>query len=419
MYTQKLNVQASPQLDAINASSAEVFNRCFKLKQVWDYMHGYFAPFAGCQAWMDKQFSDCDIPLHAHSIDAVLQRYFTNWKTYFALLRAGDKTARPPHKPKRYQTTTWKRSGIRFKGNQTLVLSLGRGCKPLTVSLPKSFDIEFAKANIAIINLVFSHGKYQLHFVYRTEKVIPTPAEGVMGVDIGEIHPIVCHDGQHTTIFNGRYIRSLYRLRNKVLASFGKKIDGCQRHSKRWWYLVRRKWQHLRKLDNQIRDCLHKHTTKFVSVCVERSIGTIVIGDLTGIREHINYGKRANQKLHQWTFGKITTLITQKAKNVGIKVEQIDEAYTSQTCPQCGNRKKPTTRNYVCECGYTYHRDGVGAINIRQKYLGRLGDPRSGGHGTARWFPFGNPTLLCLSRECSQEEQKKHTPLGVVSITYT
>ncbi|MYG06192.1 IS200/IS605 family element transposase accessory protein TnpB, partial [Candidatus Poribacteria bacterium] len=178
-----------------------------------------------------------------------------------------------------------------------------------------------------------------------------------------------------TRIFNGRYIRSLYRLRNKVIASFDKKIDRCKRHSKRWWYLVRHKWKRIRQIDNQIRDGLHKHTTKFLQMCKDRDIATIVIGDLTGIRENIDYGKKANQKLHQWAFGKITQLISYKAKSLGIKVEVIDESYTSQTCPKCGNRKKPTKREYKCKCGFIYHRDGVGAINIRQKYLGHLGAP--------------------------------------------
>ena len=199
--------------------------------------------------------------------------------------------------------------------------------------------------------------------------------EGVVGVDIGEIHPIVSHDGEDTRIFNGRYIRSLYRHRNKVLSEFSHAISRCQRHSKRWWKLTCRKWKRIKKIDAQIKDALHKHTTKFLKYCQLRGIGTIVIGDLTGIRERINYGKRANQKLHQWAFGKITSLITYKAKVLGIKVVQIDEAYTLQTCPRCGNRKKPTNRNYTCACGLKYHRDGVGAINIRQKYLGHFGIP--------------------------------------------
>ena len=168
---------------------------------------------------------------------------------------------------------------------------------------------------------------------------------------------------------------SLYRHRNKVLAKFSHAISQCPRHSKRWWKLTRRKWKRIRKIDNQINDALNKHTTKFVNLCQKRGIGTIVLGDLTGIRENINYGKRTNQKLHQWAFSKVAQLIIYKAKVLGIKVELIDEAYTSQTCPKCGNRKKPTNRNYTCRCGFKYHRDGVGAINIRQKYQGRLGNP--------------------------------------------
>ena len=129
------------------------------------------------------------------------------------------------------------------------------------------------------------------------------------------------------------------------------------------------------RLITKSKDALHKHTTKFVKYCHAKGVGTIVLGDLTGIRKSIDYGKRANQKLHQWAFGKIAELITYKAKALGIKVKVIDEAYTSQTCPKCGNRKKPTNRNYICKCGFKYHRDGVGAINIRAKYLGHFGVP--------------------------------------------
>ena len=379
MRTYKLKIPHTEHLDALNAASASVFNKCLNLKDVWDYAHGYRTTGRldeQCELWMDKQLSKSQ-PLHSQSIQAVRERYFKNRKAYRQLRKNGDTTAKPPHKPKRFQTTTWKKSAIRFKETmfgKMVRLSNGRGNSPLQIPLPKSFDLSMT-ANIAVVTLVYTHGEYELHFVYNTEKTDVSKADGVIGVDIGEIHPIVSHDGQNTTIFNGRYIRSLYRLRNKVLASMNAKIDRCKRHSKRWWHLVRRKWKRIRKIDNQIKDALHKHTTRFVKHCYQSGMGTIVVGDLTGIRDNINYGKRANQKLHQWAFGKVTELITYKAKTLGIKIVSIDEAYTSQTCPKCGNRKKPTNRNYHCTpCGFTYHRDGIGAINIRQKYLDRLGD---------------------------------------------
>ena len=82
------------------------------------------------------------------------------------------------------------------------------------------------------------------------------------------------------------------------------------------------------------------------------NIGTIAIGDWKGIRDNTDYGKKSNQKLHQWAFGKITSLITDKAKAQSIKVQLIDEAWTSQTCPKRLNKKKPTNRNYKCPCGF-------------------------------------------------------------------
>ena len=379
MRTLKLKISHTQQLDLLNEASASVWNECLNLKTVWDYAHGYRTTGRidkPCELWMDKQLSKSQ-PLHSQSIQAVRERYFKNRKAYRALRRNGNTTAKPPHKTKRFQTTTWKKSAIRFKETlfgYVVVLSNGRGTPPLQIPLPKMFNFSIV-SKIALVNLVYTHGHYELHFVYNTDKSRKIKADGVVGVDIGEIHPIVSHDGQHTLIFNGRYIRSLYRLRNKVIACFGKKIDRCKRHSKRWWHLVRRKWKRIRKIDNQIKDALHQHTTKFVKHCSESGIGKIVIGDLTGIRENINYGPRANQKLHQWAFGKVRELITYKAKALGITVELVDEAHTSQTCPRCGTRKKPTNRNYSCKCGFHYHRDGVGAINIRAKYLGHFGVP--------------------------------------------
>ncbi|MCS4197208.1 transposase [Salinibacter ruber] len=65
-------------------------------------------------------------------------------------------------------------------------------------------------------------------------------------------------------------------------------------------------------------------------------------------------------------------MIEYKARLVGITVERIDEAYTSQECPKCGHRKKPSGREYTCsECSFHGHRDVVGAANIRRKYVGQ------------------------------------------------
>ena len=126
-----------------------------------------------------------------------------------------------------------------------------------------------------------------------------------------------------------------------------------------------------------------------------------MLGDLSNIRDSVDYGKKSNQKIHQWAFGKITNLITYKAKRLGIKVKLINESYTSQTCPKCMNRKKVSGREYKCKCGFTYHRDGIGAINIYKKYQGCFNNPVVGPMAVPFGIKLDVPKLPCKHKECS------------------
>jgi putative transposase len=59
----------------------------------------------------------------------------------------------------------------------------------------------------------------------------------------------------------------------------------------------------------------------------------------------------------------VYSLLKYKLKEKGITIEKVDESYTTQTCPVCGNRKKSKKRNNPCKCGYKEHRDIHGARN--------------------------------------------------------
>ena len=77
---------------------------------------------------------------------------------------------------------------------------------------------------------------------------------------------------------------------------------------------------------------------------------------------------RHNQKMSQWQFGWITGYLQYKVAAEGISLQKVDEAYTTQTCPVCGRKKRTSSRNYNCLCGYQEHRDIHGAKNILTKY---------------------------------------------------
>ena len=67
------------------------------------------------------------------------------------------------------------------------------------------------------------------------------------------------------------------------------------------------------------------------------------------------------------SFYRLMKYIEYKAKLEGIKVEYVNPEYTSQRCPGCGTLNKARDRRYICKsCGYTTHRDRLGAINIME-----------------------------------------------------
>ena len=249
---------------------------------------------------------------------------------------------------------------------------MGKGRDPLWIKIDKKFH----KKVPAEVSLVYNKTtkQYEFHATYIMQpKETKTNRGATVAVDMGEIHPIVTFDSFTSEIYNGREVRSKVRYREKSKTNINRKLSRCKRYSRRWKKLKRAKDRTLAALSNQLRDMRHKITSRFVSTCRERKIETIVIGDIKHIRQSIQYGKKRNEKLHQWAFSKIREMITYKAKVGGIQVDSQDEAYTSQTCPSCGHRKKPSKRTYQCsKCGWQGHRDVVGASNILTAYQGWL-----------------------------------------------
>ena len=357
------------RLREINRLGGCIYSKTVSLTQDTHAKKGFWLSDSGLKKYLKFK----EYPCHAHSVQAIIDDYCGARRSFFSN-RKTNSEASPPFKRSWYHTFTWRATGISYKGGK-LCLSMGRGREPLSIKIDK----KFYKKVPAEVSLVYNRNThiYEYHATYET-KPAKHKANGdhVVAVDLGEIHPIVSFDGLTSEIYNGRYLRSLVQYREKFKAKINHLLSRCQCGSRRWKKLKRAKNRTLNKLNRVIRDVRHKVTSRFVSACKYRKVETIVIGDIKHIRHSINYGKKANQKLHQWAFSQITEMITYKAKSVGIKVDTEDEAYTSQTCPSCGHRKKPSQRVYSCsKCKWQGHRDVVGASNILTKYQGWLFNP--------------------------------------------
>ena len=358
-------------LRGMSRLGGRIYSKTVSLIQETHDKKGFWLSDSGLKKYLKFK----EYPCHAHSVQAIIDDYCGARRSFFSNLKSNP-TASLPFKRKWYHTFTWRASGITYKRGK-LRLSMGRGRDALYIKIDKKFHGKVP----AEVSLVYNRNThiYEFHATYETRYPQRNPKAdigSVVAVDLGEIHPIVSFDGLTSDIYNGRYLRSLVQYREKFKAEINRLLSRCKRGSRRWKKLKRAKNRTLNTLTNLIRDVRHKITSRFVSACKAKKVETIVIGDIKHIRQSIDYGNRSNQKLHQWAFGQITEMITYKAKAVGIEVDSQNEAYTSQTCPQCGHKKKPNKRAYHCrKCKWHGHRDVVGASNILTKYQGWLFNP--------------------------------------------
>ena len=308
--------------------------------------------------------------LHAHTADATVQAFFAALKSWRER-RKEDPNAEPPHKRKWYFRIEYKQSAMKLADGK-LRLSNGKGNAPLVLGWPWELP------NTVVIH--WTGTEYEAIATYEQEPPHAQPQEsGLAGIDLGEIHMAVAHDGEHTHILNGRLLRSKRQYRNKLQAELNSRIDRrMKKGSKRRKRLIRSKKRQLKNIEHQIKDIEHKQTSKLITTLRESGVQTLVIGDVRDIRQDLDVGSKNNQKLHQWSAGSIRHKLTYKAERLGMAVALQEESYTSKTCPSCGHRRKSAVqgRTFACgNCGFRYHRDGVGSINIRAKYRGEFGSP--------------------------------------------
>jgi putative transposase len=305
--------------------------------------------------------------LHAHTIDAAQQGFYTACRTARALKKLNPK-AKYPHWTKRFRTTVWKSSALKVQG-ETLKLSNGHGNVPITIALPTALQSVLRFLEVRLVYDKKAH-RYTWHVVVENG-VQPKTVEqnAVVSVDLGEIHPAVVGDEHETTIILCRKRRHEAQGHAKRLASIARALTHKTKGSRRYKQLVQAKSRLKAKHERIVSDLSHKVSRAIVDVAVEHNAKTIVMGDIKDIANGIGLGTNVNQKISGWNHGQLRQLVEYKAEAEGITVELINEAYTSQTCPQCQARHKPRGRMYCCSaCGFQAHRDVVGQINLLSRF---------------------------------------------------
>lgn len=200
---------------------------------------------------------------------------------------------------------------------------------------------------------------HQLFLVYEIPAETREPSSTIIGVDLGVNTLIAATDGQRALCISGRAVKADIRYRNKQLGKIASLQSGKKKGSRRHKKLQKRKARMLVKTAHRIEDKIHKATRKIANAFPN---ATAYVG-----KPFNGAAERLDRKRAQDVSSAANARIIRQLNYKLAVAHQIEEHYTSQTCPVCGERSKHR-RTYRCrKCRFTGPRDVVGSLNIRTK----------------------------------------------------
>lgn len=200
--------------------------------------------------------------------------------------------------------------------------------------------------------LVSRKGRFYFNLVLDLPDTHPLTSACAMGVDLGENNLAATSTGK---LFGGGKLR---HDRDRFLA-LRKRLqrNGSQSARQLLAKVSGREARHVRHINHEVSKAI-------VAEAVRSECGTITMEELTNIRQRIKAGKRMRSRLHRWAWAQLQSFVAYKAQAVGIRVEFVDPAYTSQTCSVCGCVGKRKKHRFSCICGSLAHSDLNASRNL-------------------------------------------------------
>jgi len=144
-----------------------------------------------------------------------------------------------------------------------------------------------------------------------------------ISLDIGvdNLIAFISNLAERPVLLNGRMVKAENQYYNKKMAELRSASPFRTTHRMERLSLKRENW---------ISNYFHQVTHYLIQYCIERKIGTIIVGYNKGWKQECNLGKRTNQKFVSIPFDKLLSQIEYKCEDNGINFLKTEESYTSK-----------------------------------------------------------------------------------------
>ena len=368
-------------LDALGDAASKLWNVArWTADRVWDAI-GEIPDVGPLKAYMKTK--DCWKNLNSQSSQKVIEELSDAFQSWFDV-RHKDETANPPGYRKEYDarprsTVTFKEDGFKVDTKHHQIrLSKGENLKDgwgdfVLCEYETRNDIDLSEVDtVQNVRAVWNGDEWTVHFVCKETVETPdSPGDGVAGVDLGVSNIAAVAFPEEYVLYPGNTIKQdNHYFQQQEYDTKGE--NGPSQEAQRLRQKRKRRETHF----------YHTLTKTIIEECVDRGVGTLVVGWPEDIRSD-DLGKTANKWLHTWAFDRLYQYLNYKGEEHGIEVLKENEWNTSKTCCECGDTADSNRVErglYVCDsCGLVANADCNGAENIRQKITPNPAVDRSNG----------------------------------------
>ncbi len=268
----------------------------------------------------------------------------------------------------------------KIEGNMIELRRLGK-FKTLKIQFKGRIHLKGKQGRLEII-YDEARRKWYAHVSYTVEErltngdwvKVPREPRGNLsaGIDLGvnNLMAVYVENGE-AFLVNGRPLKSIDFYWQKRIADYQSKLNKSG-------YKTSRKLKRMHeKAKLQARHYINTAVKQMVERLYHLGVSKIVVGYPEGISRNSDRGKKQNFILsHVWRFNTVIQRLKEVAEEYSIEVLLVDEAFTSQTCPLCGQRHSDgRIFRGLFKCrreGVVMNADLVGAFNILRKAVEKI-----------------------------------------------
>lgn len=140
---------------------------------------------------------------------------------------------------------------------------------------------------------------------------------------------------------------------------------------------ARRVLRHLSGRESRfVVDANRKAARGIVDYALQFDRPVLVLENLKGVQDRClgrdGHGAAHRSSISTWTYNSFLACLELAAEDRGLPIDFVTPAWSSRTCPRCGDAREANrrgTRYHCLHCGYRNHADVVGATNLARRWL--------------------------------------------------